>query len=209
MQTSYHPPPSTFTITATTPPTIPPAPALTVESRRSSPAFSARQPWRSVQRSVSSTRWSHRTWTGMQCGGGVWLDENGDRDDGPDPSDLCNIAAGLPQNSSTGREDQAAGEGGGSESTCTDRETLLSLSTEVQQKAYTVPGPGAGVNGRACVRNPECRKRSGDTAAWRRESEFALVPPLVGWHRPLQRVESGWKPGAGAARTPAGGAGTQ
>ena len=37
-----HPPPSTLTITATTPPTTPPA--LIVESRRSSPAFSAREP---------------------------------------------------------------------------------------------------------------------------------------------------------------------
>jgi hypothetical protein len=41
---SLHPPPSTFTITATTPPTTPPAPALIVESRLSSPAFSAREP---------------------------------------------------------------------------------------------------------------------------------------------------------------------
>ena len=41
---SLHPPPSTRTITATTPPTIPPAPALTVDNRRSSPAFSARHP---------------------------------------------------------------------------------------------------------------------------------------------------------------------
>jgi len=39
-----HPPPSTLTITATTPPTTPPAPALTVDNLLSSPAFSARQP---------------------------------------------------------------------------------------------------------------------------------------------------------------------
>jgi len=39
-----HPPPSTRTITATTPPTTPPAPALMVETLLSSPAFSAREP---------------------------------------------------------------------------------------------------------------------------------------------------------------------
>ena len=39
-----HPPPSTLTITATTPPTTPPAPALMVETLLSSPAFSAREP---------------------------------------------------------------------------------------------------------------------------------------------------------------------
>ena len=95
-------------------------------------------------------------------GGGVWLDENGDRDDGPDPSDPCNIAAGLPQNSSTGCEDQAAGEGAGSESTCTDREKLLSLSTELQQKTHPPPGTGAGVNG--CVGVCEIRNAGSDLA---------------------------------------------
>jgi len=67
----------------------------------------------------------------------VWLDEGGDRDDGPGPSDPgpvtgagegegCDIAAGLPQDSSTGREEQTAKKGGGSGSTCTDREKRLS-----------------------------------------------------------------------------------
>jgi hypothetical protein len=56
-------------------------------------------------------------------GAAVWLDDDGDRDDGPRP---CSITAGLPRNFSTGREDQTAGEGAGSESTCTDREMRLS-----------------------------------------------------------------------------------
>ena len=80
-------------------------------------------------------RWAH--------GGGVWLDEGGDRDDGPDP---CSIAAGLPRNSSTGCDDQTGGKGSGSDSNCTDRETHLSLSTEVQQNTHTAPGTGSGVS---------------------------------------------------------------
>ncbi|MEN6513804.1 MAG: hypothetical protein ABFC82_07680, partial [Methanoculleus sp.] len=75
-------------------------------------------------------------------GAAVWLDDDGDRDDGPGP---CSITAGLPRNFSTGREDQTAGEGAGSDSTCTDRETHLSLSTKVQQNTHTVPGTGSGV----------------------------------------------------------------
>ena len=104
---------------------------------------------------------------------------NGDRDDGPGPADPepftgsgvgraggCDsrrpvrtgvgeadgydIAAGLPQDSSTGREDQTAKEGGGSESTL-QIERCVSLDTEVQQKAHTVPGTGAGVSAGACV----------------------------------------------------------
>lgn len=111
----------------------------------------------------------YRRWS---RGGGVWLDENGDRDDGPDPSDLCNIAAGLPQNSSTGCEDQAAGEGGGSESTCTDREKCLSLSTELQQKKHPLPGTGAGVGAGVCeIRN------AGNDLAIRRLGGGNLNPP--------------------------------
>ncbi len=77
-------------------------------------------------------------------GAAVWIDEggSGDRDDGPGP---CNIAAGLPQDSSTGCNNQTAGEGAGSDSTCTDREMRLSLSTKVQQNTHTVPGIGSGV----------------------------------------------------------------
>jgi len=68
-------------------------------------------------------------------GAAVWLDDGGDRDGGPGPSDPgpaagagggYNIAAGLPQDSSTGREDETARESGGSGSTCTDREMRLS-----------------------------------------------------------------------------------
>ena len=106
-------------------------------------------------------------------GGGVWLDEGGDRDDDPGPftgvgeAKGCNadcpeggctegysIAAGLSQDSSTGCEDQTAGEDAGSGIPYTDREKCLSLSTEVQQKAHTAPGAGAGAGVGVCeVRN--------------------------------------------------------
>ena len=114
----------------------------------------------------------YRRWS---RGGGVWLDENGDRDGGPGPSDLCSIAAGLPQNSSTGCEDQAAGKDGGSESTCTDREKLLSLSTELQQKTHPPPGTGPGVNGRAGM----CEIRNaGNDLAIRHPGGGNQNPPL-------------------------------
>ena len=47
-------PPNTLTITATAPPTTPPAPALTVETLLSSPAFSARQPFHPAKESIST-----------------------------------------------------------------------------------------------------------------------------------------------------------
>jgi len=75
--------------------------------------------------------------------GGVWFDDDSDRDDGPDP---CGIAAGLPQNSSTGCKDQTGRKGSGSDITCTDREAHLSLSTELQQKKHPVPGTGFRVS---------------------------------------------------------------
>ena len=65
---------------------------------------------------------------------------------GPGP---CSITAGLPRNSGTCCEDQTVREGAGSDSTCTDRETHLSLSTKVQQNTNTVPGTGSGVG--ACA----------------------------------------------------------
>ena len=65
---------------------------------------------------------------------------------GPGP---CSITAGLPRNSGTGCEGQTAGEGAGSDSTYTDRETHLSLSTKVQQNTHTVPNTGSRVG--ACA----------------------------------------------------------
>jgi len=91
-------------------------------------------------------RWAH--------GGGVWLD--GDRDGGPDnpgrPPDLsgstggCDIAAGLPQDSSTGCNDQAAQNDVELADLCTGRERRLPISTEVQQNIPTVPGTGSRVS---------------------------------------------------------------
>ncbi|GLI45401.1 hypothetical protein [Methanoculleus bourgensis] len=73
-------------------------------------------------------------------GGGVWLDEAGDRDRDDDPGPCnsgrppgrsgstasCNIAAGLEQDSSTWCNDQTAGNGARSAGTCTDKEKHLS-----------------------------------------------------------------------------------
>ncbi|WP_349680909.1 hypothetical protein [Methanoculleus sp. UBA430] len=94
-------------------------------------------------------RWAH--------GGGVWLD--GDRDGGPDnpggPPDLSgstggfDIAAGLPQDSSTGCNDQAAQNDVELADLCTDRERRLPFSTEVQQNIPTVPGTGSVVSASA------------------------------------------------------------
>ena len=109
-------------------------------------------------------------------GGGVWLDEAGDRDRDDDPGPCnsrcppdrsgstasCNIAAGLPQDSSTGCNEQTAGSGAGSASTCTDRETHLSLSTKVQQNAHTVPGTGSGAG--ECAGACETRNAGNDLA---------------------------------------------
>ena len=96
-------------------------------------------------------RWAH--------GGGVWLD--GDRDGGPDdpgrPPDLsgstegCGVAAGLPQDSSTGCNDPAAQNDVELADLCTGRERRLPLSTEVQQNIPTVPGTGSVVRGSLCA----------------------------------------------------------
>jgi len=92
-------------------------------------------------------RWAH--------GGGVWLD--GGRDGGPDnpgrPPDLstvdCTVAAGLPQDSSTGCNDPAARNDVELADLCTGRERRLPLGTEVQQNVPTVPGTGSGVSASA------------------------------------------------------------
>jgi hypothetical protein len=55
---------------------------------------------------------------------------------GPDPDDTCNFAAGLQQICSTCREDQKARDGPETDSTSTDRETRLSLSTNLQQNTH-------------------------------------------------------------------------
>ncbi len=96
-------------------------------------------------------RWAH--------GGGVWLD--GGWDGGPDdpgrPPDRsvrtegCDIAAGLPQDSSTGCNDPAARNDVGLADLCTDRERRLPLGTEVQQNIPTVPGTGSVVSGSLCA----------------------------------------------------------
>ena len=57
----------------------------------------------------------------------------------------CGIAADLPQDSSTGCNDQTAGNGAGSVNICTDRERHLPLSTEVQQNIHTATDTGSGV----------------------------------------------------------------
>jgi hypothetical protein len=89
-------------------------------------------------------------------GAAVWIDQSGDtdRDDGSGPEDPCNIAADFQQNSGTGREDQKAGKSDCTDSTSTERETRLSLSTKVQQKTHTVPDTGVGVSGCGCVCDP-------------------------------------------------------
>jgi len=143
-------------------------------------------------------------------GAAVWLDDDGDRDGGPGPSDPgpvtgvgggegcntrrpvragvgetagCDIAAGLPQDSSTGREDKTAKEGAGSGSTCTDREKRLSLSTEVQQNTDTAPGTGAGVGAGACV----CEIRNGGSDPAIRQPGGGN-PDKGSEHRPLSRI---------------------
>ncbi|WP_342676926.1 hypothetical protein [Methanofollis sp. UBA420] len=87
-------------------------------------------------------------------GAGVWIDNGGgdtDRDGGPGPDDPCNIAAGFQQNSSTRREDQKARDGPETDSTSTDRETRLSLSTSLQQNTHTPGAPSLRVGECGCV----------------------------------------------------------
>ncbi|QYZ78646.1 hypothetical protein E2N92_04010 [Methanofollis formosanus] len=91
-------------------------------------------------------------------GAGVWIDdrrdggEDRDRDDGPGPADSCNIAAGFQQDYSSGREDQAAQDDVVTDSTSTDRETRLSLSTRFQQNPHPPGGrdPHGSVGGCVC-----------------------------------------------------------
>jgi len=60
----------------------------------------------------------------------------------------------LAQNSGTGREGKTAGEGSGSRSTSTDRETRLSICTKVQQITHSLRHLFPGVGGRVCeIRN--------------------------------------------------------
>ncbi|TAJ44994.1 hypothetical protein [Methanofollis fontis] len=96
-------------------------------------------------------------------GAAVWIDDEGDddRDDGPGPSDSCNVPAGLPQDCSTDYNDQEARRDVGSDSTSTDRETRLSLSTKVQQNTHTAPGTGAGAGVCGCVCDPRNVGRDG------------------------------------------------
>ncbi|MBP2145460.1 hypothetical protein J2129_000914 [Methanofollis sp. W23] len=102
----------------------------------------------------------YRQWS---RGAGVWIDdrrddgEDQDRDDGPGPADACGIPAGFPQDCSDVCEDQAARNGSGSDSTSTDRETRLSLSTKVQQYAHAPGGPGSHGSVGGCV----CETRNG------------------------------------------------
>ncbi|TAJ43872.1 hypothetical protein [Methanofollis fontis] len=94
----------------------------------------------------------YRRWA--QCAA-VWIDdEDDDRDDGPGPSDLCNVAAGLQQDCSRCCKEETARRDAGSDSTGTERETPLSIRTKVQQNTHTAPGTGAGAGVCGCVCDP-------------------------------------------------------
>ena len=72
-------------------------------------------------------------------GGGVWLDEDGGRDGGPDS---CTFATGFVQVCTTCRKDQTARNSAGSINTWIERG--VSLSTELHQNTHTVTGTGSG-----------------------------------------------------------------
>jgi hypothetical protein len=103
----------------------------------------------------SFDRVAYRRWA---RGAAVWIDEDEDgdrdRDGGPGPDDPCSVPAGLPRDSGTGREDRKAGKSVCTDSTSTERETRLSLSTKVQQNTHAHTGTCAGVHGCGCVCDP-------------------------------------------------------
>ncbi|WP_298669284.1 hypothetical protein [uncultured Methanofollis sp.] len=102
-------------------------------------------------------RETYRRWA---RGGEVWIDEGGDRDDGPGPDrdDTFSISARFQQNFSTCREDQKTRDGPETDSTSTDRETRLSLSTTLQQNTHphsALSPPASGCAGGCDIRDAE------------------------------------------------------
>ena len=102
-------------------------------------------------------RETYRRWA---RGGEVWIDEGGDRDDGPGPDrdDTFSISARFQQNFSTCREDQKTRDGPETDSTSTDRETRLSLSTTLQQNTHphsALSLPASGCAGGCDIRDAE------------------------------------------------------
>ncbi|MDK2974455.1 MAG: hypothetical protein PWP08_826 [Methanofollis sp.] len=122
-------------------------------------------------------------------GAGVWIaagDDEGhddDRDDGPGPDDPCNIAAGFQQNCSTRREDQKARTGPRSDSTYTDRETRLSLSTTLQQNAHPHTGTSLRAGECGCVCDPRNVVTDPAISPPRGDNLIQTIP-----HRPLNDI---------------------
>lgn len=104
-------------------------------------------------------RETYRRWA---RGGEVWIDEGDGRDDGSDPDDTCNFAAGLQQICSTCREDQKTRNGPETGSTSTDRETRLSLCTNLQQHTNPHSDPSPPVSG--CAGGCDIRGAANDLA---------------------------------------------
>ncbi|WP_067051944.1 hypothetical protein [Methanofollis ethanolicus] len=102
-------------------------------------------------------RETYRRWA---RGGEVWIDEGGDRDDGPGPDrdDTFSISARFQQNFSTCRDRKKTRDGPETDSTSTDRETRLSLCTNLQQNTHphsdTSP-PASGCAGGCDMRDAE------------------------------------------------------